>query len=178
MDIKEIECKLLKGNELFCEDIRNNSMKKNIHLGLKTKQSPYILIVCCSDSRVIPENIFNTYFGEIFVIRTAGNVINEGELASIEYGLAHLNIKYVLIMGHTSCGAIHATIKNESGEYLSPILNRIKRNIGDINDECLASEINAKNEALYLKDKFSKFNDVTFKSALYDLNTNKVRIME
>lgn len=177
MDINDIENKLLKGNELFCQNIESNLDNKNTLLELKTKQSPYALVVCCSDSRVIPEHIFNTYFGELFVIRTAGNVINEGELASIEYGLAHLNIKYVLVMGHTSCGAVHASIKNEEGKYLSPILKRIKRNIGEITDECLASETNAKKEAIYLKDKFFYISGITFKYALYDLNSNKVKVM-
>ena len=173
IDMKQM---LINGNKRFVEDINNSDDKKEVHNSLKNGQKPIILIICCSDSRVVPEYIFDMYFGELFVIRTAGNVINEGELASIEYGLEHLKIKYVLVMGHTSCGAVHASIHNEQGKYLDPILKRIKRNIGN---ECLekeASIANAKSEADYLKEKFSYLNDVKFEYGLYDLSSNECKI--
>ena len=57
------------------------------------------------------------------MIRTAGNVINEGELATIEYAIGHLKVKRVIVLGHTYCGAIHAAIHNEKGQYLDPIVS-------------------------------------------------------
>ena len=128
---KLIDALLKKKNESF-----SNDMNLNIK-GLEKGQSPYMMVICCSDSRLSPEMIFHSSLNEMFVIRTAGNVINEGELASVEYGIEHLNIKYVLILGHTGCGAIHATIHHEKGKYLDPILNRIAHNIGEVKDDLL-----------------------------------------
>lgn len=164
---KLIDSLVEKKNEAFVKDA-DESVKELVH-----GQNPYMIVVTCSDSRVVPEKIFNASFNEMFTIRTAGNVINEGELASIEYGIEHLHINYVLILGHTNCGAVHACIHREEGQYLDPILNRIAHNIGDIDDELMAATINAQKEALYLKEKFPNRN-VIFDSAIYDLSTNKV----
>lgn len=68
-------------------------------------QKPYAIIITCSDSRVIPENIFMTGIGELFVIRIAGNVIDEHQLGSIEYAASHLGAPLIVVMGHTHCGA-------------------------------------------------------------------------
>ena len=64
-------------------------------------QKPYAIIITCSDSRVIPENIFMTGIGELFVIRIAGNVIDEHQLGSIEYAASHLGAPLIVVMGHT-----------------------------------------------------------------------------
>ncbi len=66
-------------------------------------QKPYAIIITCSDSRVIPENIFMTGIGELFVIRIAGNVIDEHQLGSIEYAASHLGAPLIVVMGHTHC---------------------------------------------------------------------------
>ena len=126
---------LINGNKSF---IVASKSDKEMDFELKELvkgQSPSVLVITCSDSRVSPEEIFSLGLGWLFVIRTAGNVINEGELASVEYGIEHLHIKYVLVLGHTHCGAVHASIHNEKGKYLDPILNRIKKNILDEKDE-------------------------------------------
>lgn len=162
-----INALLLENNQEFVSS-SHEDLKE-----LEKGQNPFMMVITCSDSRVVPEKIFNLSFNDMFVIRTAGNVINEGELASVEYGIRHLNIKYVLVLGHTYCGAIHASMHNEKGRYLDPILNRIKANIQNIDDECEASVINAKQETKYLKDKFPD-EDVIFTSGIYDLKTNKV----
>lgn len=158
---------LLQNNEEFVS--KQNSKLKELVNG----QSPFMMVITCSDSRVVPEHIFNLSFNDLFVIRTAGNVINEGELATVEYGLKHLHIKYVLVLGHRFCGAIKATLNHEQGMYLDPILNRIRHNIKDITNERDACAINAHAEAQYLKEKFPD-EDVVFTSGTYDLETNKV----
>ena len=86
----DIQNRLLTGNQAFVDGADKGLVKK-----LVKGQKPYALIVTCSDSRVIPEKIFSCNLGEIFVIRTAGNVINEGELASIEYGVEHFEYPYM-----------------------------------------------------------------------------------
>lgn len=171
-----IEEKLLLGNTNYQKNIRDNISKTKLNEELCNGQHPYALIITCSDSRVIPEEIFSASLGELFVIRSAGNVINDGELASIEYGLKHLHIQYVLVLGHTSCGAVHAAIHNEEGDYLYPVLSRIKEAIGNSLDERECSILNANKQVAYIKERFPWYQgDV--KPALYDIKTNKVTIL-
>ena len=174
MNEKEL---LIKGNEYFADLAKKNKELNNSLNELVKGQKPPILVITCSDSRVSPEEIFSLGLGYLFVIRTAGNVINEGELASVEYGIEHLHIKYVLVLGHTHCGAIHASIHNEKGKYLDPILNRIKKNILNEKDEYKASEKNALEEVKFLKDKFKEY-DGKIEAAVYDLETRKVNFLE
>lgn len=164
---KLIDALLMKKNEPFVNDVNANIK------GLEKGQSPYMMVISCSDSRVAPEKIFNVPLNELFVIRTAGNVVNEGELATVEYGIEHLKIKYVLVLGHTGCGAIHATMHHEKGKYLDPILGRIAKNIGEIKDDMISAKMNAQKEACYLREKFPGGN-VIFDSAVYDIASGKV----
>lgn len=73
-------------------------------------QAPFAAIVSCADSRVAPELIFDQGPGDLFVIRVAGNFVNEDGLASLEYGALVLGIKTIIVLGHSSCGAVEATI--------------------------------------------------------------------
>lgn len=75
---------------------------------LKKGQHPFAVIVSCSDSRIPPELIFDQGLGDVFSIRTAGNVIGDYELGSIEYAVEHLHCKLVVVLGHENCGAIQA----------------------------------------------------------------------
>ena len=164
---------LKKSNKDFINRINNDIDLKNKRDELIKGQHPDTLIITCSDSRVIPELIFNASLGDIFVIRTAGNIINEGELATVEYAIEHLKVKRIVVLGHTHCGAIHATIKGEKGRYMDPILNRIKCNIGEICNELEASKINAIKEAAYIKEKFPQYEGI-IESKIYDIETSIV----
>lgn len=75
-------------------------------------QKPVAAVVTCSDSRVPPEVIFDCGIGDIFIIRTAGTVLDYAAIGSIEYAVDHLNVPLVLILGHTSCGAVTAAMKS------------------------------------------------------------------
>jgi carbonic anhydrase len=82
---------------------------------LKKGQNPFVVVVSCSDSRLPPELIFDQGLGDVFSIRTAGNVIGDYELGSIEYAVEHLHCKLIVVLGHENCGAIqaYATSGNE-----------------------------------------------------------------
>lgn len=84
-----------------------------------TTQNPFAVVVGCSDSRVPVEVIFDVGVGDLFVVRTAGNVIEDVCIASVEYAIAVLNVKLVMVMGHKRCGAVaaavDATLKEEEG---------------------------------------------------------------
>jgi len=166
MDVK-------KGNQEFLSILDNNQELKDRRDELVKGQHPDTLVITCSDSRVVPEYILNASLGELFVIRTAGNVINEGELATVEYAIEHLKVKRIIVLGHTHCGAIHAAINNETGKYLDPILRRIRSNIGPIPNETLAAKINSSCEVDYLKEKFPHYEG-TIESMMYDIETSDV----
>lgn len=80
-----------------------------------TGQSPFAMIVSCADSRVPPEIIFNAGLGELFIVRTAGQVADKAVLASIEYGAEHLHVPLLVIMGHESCGAVKTAVSTPAG---------------------------------------------------------------
>ena len=107
-------------------------------------QKPYAIIITCSDSRVTPENIFMTGIGELFVIRIAGNVIDEHQLGSIEYAASHLGAPLIVVMGHTHCGAVHAAINHDPEGYIKFITDKIKAAIGDECDPYKAACLNVK----------------------------------
>ena len=169
----DTENRLKLGNSRFRKCVFNNEQRKDRIEELSKGQKPYALIITCSDSRVVPEEIFSCSLGELFVIRTAGNVINEGELASIEYGIEHLHIQYVLVLAHTHCGAVHAAIHNEQGKYLSPILDNIRRSICGECNEREASIKNAIKQVEYIKNKFPEYTGM-IKAGLYDIETCEV----
>jgi carbonic anhydrase len=78
-------------------------------------QSPFAIVLSCADSRVPPEVIFNVGLGDLFIVRTAGEVADKAVLASIEYGAEHLHAPLVVVMGHESCGAVKATMEAKPG---------------------------------------------------------------
>lgn len=107
-------------------------------------QHPYATVVTCSDSRVIPESIFSAGIGDLFVIRVAGNVIDDHQLGSIEYAADHLGTKLIVVLGHTRCGAVDSAIKGHAGGFIDSIIKDISLAIGDEKDPFKASCLNVK----------------------------------
>ncbi|MGI6029698.1 MAG: carbonic anhydrase [Candidatus Heteroscillospira sp.] len=105
-------------------------------------QEPYAIIVTCSDSRVIPESIFSAGIGDLFVIRVAGNVIDDHQLGSIEYAAAHLGCSLIVVLGHTFCGAVDAAINHDPDGYIKFITDEIRLAIGDEQDDYRACCLN------------------------------------
>lgn len=89
-------------------------------------QKPYAIVLTCSDSRVPPEHIFAAGIGDLFVVQTAGNVVNDFELGSIEYGAAHLGAEVILVMGHTHCGAVGAALAGHAQGHIEDIVKEIQ----------------------------------------------------
>jgi carbonic anhydrase len=87
---------------------------------------PFAVVVGCSDPRVVPELIFDTQVGECFVVRTAGNVVDDIVTGSVEYAVAHLGARLVVVLGHEGCGAVQAAL---SGGATSLALAAVLREI-------------------------------------------------
>lgn len=115
-------------------------------------QTPYAIIVTCSDSRVIPESIFMAGIGELFVIRVAGNVIDNHQLGSIEYAAGHLGTNLVVVLGHEHCGAVGAAISSEPDGYVKTITDQIRKAIGDEKDEYKAACLNVESGVTAIKE--------------------------
>ena len=88
-------------------------------------QQPLAIVLTCADSRVAPEHVFDAGLGELFVIRIAGNTLNDDALASIEYAAGHLGASLLLVMGHSRCGAVQAAAQSPEGHEMSPNLRSL-----------------------------------------------------
>ncbi|GAB1370022.1 hypothetical protein MASR1M45_00800 [Candidatus Kapaibacterium sp.] len=127
---------LLDGNQRFVSGKLQHPHQDHKTIVKNSKgQHPYAVIIACSDSRVPVETIFDQGVGDIFVIRTAGNVIGKIEMGSIQYAVEHLGAKFVGVMGHTDCGAIKAYASGSKGE------GNIQDIIDHIADEAEEKEI-------------------------------------
>jgi carbonic anhydrase len=87
---------------------------------LAKSQHPFAIILSCSDSRVPPEIVFDEGLGDLFIVRVAGNVINDQGLGSIEYGVDVLGARLIVVLGHQSCGAVDAAIKTIAAKGKAP----------------------------------------------------------
>ena len=138
--------KLKAGNKKYISSIFNNndiSQSKRSD-ALDKGQAPYAIIITCSDSRVIPKNIFMTGIGELFVIRIAGNVIDEHQLGSIEYAASHLGAPLIVVIRHTHCESVDAAINHDPEGYIKFITDKIKAAIGSEKDPYKAACMNVK----------------------------------
>ncbi len=107
--------RLIEGNARFVHDIDDQTKRDPSRRGkLASGQAPFAIILSCADSRVPPELVFDQELGDLFVVRVAGNTADDTVLGSIEYAVDHLGTKLILVMGHTSCGAVKAAVDTAS----------------------------------------------------------------
>lgn len=107
--------KLKLGNQRFVtENLEHPDRSSERRLELQNNQSPFAVILSCSDSRVAPEIIFDTGLGDLFVVRVAGNVLGQTELDSIKYSVLANRSSLILVLGHENCGAVQAVLKNKT----------------------------------------------------------------
>ncbi|MDE7087169.1 MAG: carbonic anhydrase [Clostridia bacterium] len=136
-------------------------------------QKPYAVIVGCSDSRVIPECIFSAGIGELFVVRVAGNVIDNHQLGSIEYATEHLGCKLIVVLGHTGCGAVSAAASENSG-HVKFITDEIRRAVGVETDPVKASILNVKQSVAKIEKHLTKIDGLQVTGALYRTESGEV----
>ena len=183
--------KLMDGNKRFVEFKQNHPHQNKTRLEeIATSQNPFAIIVGCSDSRVQPEIIFDQGMGDLFIIRNAGNVVDDFAMASIEYAVEHLGVRLIVVLGHERCGAVDATIKggklpghlNSLTDEIKPAIQSAKRITGDLltnviysNTKRISGQIGSSGELL--KD-FVDNKGLKVVSAYYDLDTGKVEVFE
>jgi len=136
--------RLLDGNRRF---INNSLQPKSVQLEkLAEHQQPFVIILTCSDSRICPEIIFDQNLGDIYTVRTAGHVIDNIILGSIEYAVSRFSVPLIVVLGHSDCSAVKAAINNDmkaaldivSAQYISSVIWTIRQslNLTDYNTDC------------------------------------------
>lgn len=141
-------------------------------------QHPYAIVVCCSDSRVVPEFIFDVAIGDLFVIRVAGNVLDNHQIGSIEYAAEHLQCEHVIVLGHTGCGAVAAALAGGGEGFIRYITDDILEAIGEEKDPDKACCLNVAHTIGRLKREFAahpEIQNARIEGAVYDIRTGKVR---
>ncbi len=186
--------RLVEGNARYVADSPINVDHSANRAARALGQQPFAAIVSCADSRVAPELIFDQGPGDLFVIRVAGNFINEDGLASLEFGAAILGIKLILVLGHTSCGAIDASIASIQDNELPPghlpsLVNAIRPAVYDVmadNPTDLMAAATAQNARLAAEKAItsgpilSDLNNagkLKSAAAVYDIATGKVNFL-
>jgi len=149
-----------------------------------TKQEPFAGVLSCADSRVPAELIFDQTIGHIFVTRVAGNIVTPEIIASLEYGVAVLGVKTLLVLGHSGCGAVKAAMKADAVPgQISALYKHLRQAVeqsgGDFDK---AIQANAKIQADLLRTSSTVIRDAVkagklkVEAAVYDLATGKVTL--
>lgn len=105
--------RLREGNERFASDVRASSVlvTHERRVELSTRQEPFAIVLGCSDSRVPAELVFDQGLGDLFVIRVAGNIVAPSQVGSVEFAASRFGTRLVVVLGHSQCGAITATLE-------------------------------------------------------------------
>ncbi|UTW65751.1 carbonic anhydrase [bacterium SCSIO 12643] len=185
MNIQEIENRLQEGNARFVQDrLEGKLLDSERRTDLTSGQSPFAIVLSCADSRVVPEMAFDTGLGEIFTVRVAGNVANTSSIASIEYAVAHLGSKVIVVMGHQSCGAVTAAAAGgDNGYNLNHLLSHIAPALAASPEGAEINDIVKKNAELTATDLMTRSaiikgavdeGKVKIVPAYYNLDSGKV----
>ena len=124
---KQVWQRLIAGNMRFVQGLFRGRNMLDLRRTLTQGQQPEAAVLCCSDSRVPAEIIFDQSLGDLFVVRTAGLVLEPTSIGSLEYAVAHLHVPLLVIKGHESCGAVTAAVAHpETDEgHISTIVKQI-----------------------------------------------------
>ena len=182
---------LIEGNRRFADSKperprQTTARREEIASG----QKPFAVVIGCSDSRVPPEILFDCGLGDLFVIRVAGNIVDKIVMGSVEYAVEHVGVRLVVVLGHSHCGAVTATV--EGGEALGSIgalAEIIQPAVAavDANDDAVvdkAAMINVRLMVGQLHDsdpilkKYMGEDHLKIVGAFYDLKSGRVEIID
>ena len=147
------------------------------------EQHPFAIVLGCADSRTAPEIVFDQNIGDLFVVRTAGNLVDDHALGSIEYAVAHLGARLIVVLGHQRCGAVTAALASDTApghvqslvRDIQPAVKAAKGKDGNVTDIAIAE--NARLMAAKIRNEASLgelAKEVRIISGVYDLDTGKV----
>ncbi|SPD75394.1 Carbonic anhydrase [uncultured Desulfobacterium sp.] len=190
VNAKDARQRLLDGNKRYVgAQMTHPNQTSERRQEVSNGQHPFAVVISCSDSRVPPEVLFDQGLGDIFVIRLAGNIVNDAALGSIEYAVEHLGVGYIMVLGHEKCGAVEATVKGGEAPghigaltgAIQPAVDKAKGLSGDLVDN--AVRINAimvvrqlKTSAPILEEKVKK-GELVIEGGRYDFDDGVVEML-
>lgn len=179
--------RLLEGNQRYAlDELEHPNRTPMRREAVSCKQSPFAIIVGCSDSRVSPEIIFDQGLGDLFIVRVAGNVIGPIELDSIEYAALFLDSSVVLVLGHEHCGAVTAVLENKTqpiksiAKLIEPAVKIAKKESGDVLENSIKENVRLVVNRLRKRKDIKALieeNKIKVIGGYYDLNTGKVEMI-
>jgi carbonic anhydrase len=142
--------RLRKGNDRFASNVRLHDDANERRSGLAAGQEPFAIVLGCSDSRVPAEIVFDQGLGDLFVIRVAGNIVAPSQVGSVEFAAERFRTRLVVVLGHSQCGAVQATIEQlgQAGAAQSRNLRSIVDRIRPSVEPLLATELRHNPDAL------------------------------
>jgi carbonic anhydrase len=185
--------KLTEGNARFISgNVTHPSQSKERLQELVSGQHPFAVVVGCSDSRIPPEIIFDQGLGDIFVVRTAGKVLDNAVLGSIEYAVGHLGVPLVVVLGHDNCGAVKAAIEGGTVpghldslvKFIQPAVDEAKKNGNDRElmnnsiDNNIDNVVDELNSSLPILSEKVEMGELRIAGARYQLDTGAVKFFE
>jgi carbonic anhydrase len=192
----EALARLKEGNARFVAgQARFPTVQKEVLADLAKGQQPYATILGCSDSRVPPELVFDAGFGELFIVRVAGNVLGPSILGTLQYAAAHLQTPLFVVLGHEGCGAVQAALatkfegatqKSRIATLLENILPALEGLDGTQPAEALvrsAVEANVRHTIRVLLDTpeakaRAPLAEIKLVGAIYELASGRVRFLD
>ncbi len=183
--------KLMSGNRRFADGAsRHPHQDPDRRRDLNSGQTPFAAVLTCADSRVPPELIFDQGLGDLFVVRVAGNIINEQLLGSLEYAAAHLHTPLIMVLSHSNCGAIGAVAGGADLEghitslapAIQPAVDKARSMEGDLTDNA-AREVARMTAALLTTSEpilahLVQAGKLVVTAAFYNLDTGTVDLLE
>jgi carbonic anhydrase len=180
---------LKSGNARFVEGrprVRSTTEIEHIWTELSVGQAPFATVLGCADSRLAPELIFDQFLGDVFVVREAGNVADSPtNLGSLEFGQSVLGSKLVLVLGHTSCGAVRAALDGANpGGNIQAIVDAIKPGIAGARDleDATVRNVRAVKERIRVQSPPLRAAEsagrIRIAGAVYDIRTGEVTFLD
>ena len=183
--------KLLDGNQRYAANTATHpDQTPERRTEVAKAQAPFAIVLTCADSRVSPEVVFDQGLGDLFVVRNAGNVLDDHTIGSMEYGVEHLHAPLIIVLGHSKCGAVSAAVAGGHApghiasvvEAIEPAVEETKNQAGDKVDN--AVQANARRMAVILNrvepilNEAVKEGKLKIVAARYDLDSGRVELLK
>ena len=184
--------RLLEGNRRYASNTSSADRSGRRRREVAKGQTPFAGILTCADSRVPPEIIFDQGLGDLFAVRTAGPILDKSVLGSLKFGVIELHIPVLLVLGHTRCGAVKATLEALEGHFnadediiyvmdaLKPVIEKARPLEGDLWNNAALVNVKMIVEQLIHSPLFSsaiKSRTLEIVAGFYDLDTGIVEIV-
>lgn len=181
---------LKEGNRRFAENRPDHPHQTpGWRIEVAAGQHPFAQILTCSDSRVVPEILFDTGIGDLFVIRVAGNIVDDAVIGTLEYGAAQLEIPLTVVLGHTCCGAVTAAAGGRTGDHIATLLDSLRPAVdaargmpGDLVENAVRANVRAEVRILRRSRptlfKLWSEGTVGIIGGVYDISTGRVEWLD